>query len=69
MGLKFLSENNVCHNDVKPGNILVNIFYTNNQITKGYIAKITDFGEAQLVNQDRNTGITMPYTSPDTLKR
>jgi serine/threonine protein kinase len=57
LGIKFLVDKQVQHNDLKPGNILV---------SKTNIIKIIDFGEATHPRLAiGNPGRTMPYTSPE----
>ncbi|EWS74236.1 protein kinase (macronuclear) [Tetrahymena thermophila SB210] len=57
-GIQFLTSKNVAHLDLKPANIV---------ISKGYLAKIIDFGEAyhpDVCNGNPNykPGRTLPYT-------
>ena len=46
------------HNDIKPGNIF---------ISKNYLVKISDFGEAKCPNVETagGSGLTFPYGSPE----
>ena len=57
-GLKYSHENGLIHQDVKPGNIL---------LTKGWDAKVADFGlakaQSQLTENEKpvSTGYTIQY--------
>ena len=58
MGLSYIHSCNVIHNDIKPGNIF---------ISKNYLVKISDFGEAKCPNVETagGSGLTFPYGSPE----
>jgi serine/threonine protein kinase len=57
LGLKYIIDKHVTHNDIKPANILV---------SKNYVTRIIDFGESSHADAwNPNPGRTMPYASPD----
>ncbi|CAD8209936.1 unnamed protein product [Paramecium octaurelia] len=59
MGLRYIHNYNIIHMDIKPANIL---------ISKTYMAKITDFGEAintQNISDSEKPGKTMPFCAPE----
>ena len=57
-GLKFLHDNNIIHNDIKPSNILIN--------NKGEI-KLCDFGSARYKNEEDSFEYTSCYAPPEFL--
>ena len=62
LGLSYIHSCTVIHNDIKPGNIF---------ISKNYLVKISDFGEAKCPNVETagGSGLTFPYGSPELILR
>ncbi|CAD8198958.1 unnamed protein product [Paramecium octaurelia] len=61
MGLRYCHNYNIIHMDIKPANIL---------ISKTFLAKISDFGEAILMKgnkRNQRSGRSMPYCAPEML--
>ena len=57
--LKFLHNQHMIHNDIKPSNFL---------ISSDIWVKLTDFGEAKFLEDQTEKGYTSPYVSPQRLR-
>ena len=75
IGIRFLRDNGIYHNDIKPANILLKVMGSKLQST--FFMRIIDFGESQSpfqpIQLQRNSadfkrGCTVPYAPPEQVK-
>ncbi len=71
VGLRFLRDYGIIHNDLKPQNVLMKIMSDKLKISSTFMLRLIDFGESCIsVNghlSQTNTyrrGFTIPYASP-----
>jgi serine/threonine protein kinase len=72
IGLRFLRDFTVVHNDIKPQNVLLKIVSDRNRNNGTFLLRLIDFGEShsqmqRTMNSDNyyRRGYTIPYASPE----
>ena len=74
MGIRFLRDYAIYHNDLKPQNVLLRIM--GNKVQATFFLRLIDFGESISRNlpihmqnsQSYKRGYTMPYAPPEQVK-
>lgn len=72
LGLRFLRDYGVIHNDLKPQNVLLKIVSDKNKNNGTFLIRLIDFGESfskyqkpQNPANKYKRGFTIPYASPE----
>lgn len=76
MGLRFLRDYGITHNDLKPQNVLLKIMTDRAKINSTFMLRLIDFGESYsniiqstLTKSNKyKRGFTIPYASPEQIK-
>jgi serine/threonine protein kinase len=75
VGLRFLRDYGIIHNDLKPQNVLLKVMSDKNKVNSTFMLRIIDFGESYSAfqtqlnkNNKYKRGFTIPYASPEQIK-
>lgn len=69
-GLRFLRDQGIVHNDVKPQNVLLKVLTDRSKRMSTFIVRLIDFGESSFIGlaDTHKKGFTHPYASPEKLR-
>lgn len=74
MGIKFLKDYGIVHNDLKPQNVLLKMVGDKTKNKGTFLPRLIDFGEShskyqrEVIRNRYRRGFTVPYAPPEQIK-